>query len=157
MKLLSLKRLKHIKLADLINPIIDRFVWSAVLDERVCELCKSLDGQVVDSNSPEYTIYQPSLHPRCRCTWVPVKSDAPNIPDVNFEKPSNDLITKYAPFWFLIPDKEKDKKKILPIDDMWYSNEAPELFFNTKDVLSIEQYIYETEQRKIEGDYGQQG
>ena len=153
MKLLSLERLKSIKLKDLFSPSIVRLVWSAILDLRVCELCKSLDGQVVDPLSPDYTIYQPPLHPNCRCSIIPVTSDASVIPDVNFEKPDDSWIIKYAPFWFLIPDKEKNKNKVLPIDDMWYSNEAPELFFNTKDVLGIEEYIRETEMRREEGAY----
>ena len=147
MNLLSLEKLKTIHLVDLINPRIVRFIWSAILDDRVCDLCRSLDGKVMDANSPEYTIYKSPIHPRCRCTQIPVTSDAKIIPEPNFEKPSNEYITKYAPFWFLIPFKGKKKE---PTEVLSYVPEAPELIFNPEDVLSIEEYIRESELRNIE-------
>lgn len=147
MKLLSLNRLKNIKLVDLLSPKIVRFVWSAILDEKICPLCRDLDGQIFDANDPEYTIYQPPLHPNCRCHILSVTSDAEFIPEPNFNKPEDSSIIKYAPFLFLLPEKGKDKDKIVPIDTNFYSSEAPELFFNTQDILSIEEYIRETEMR----------
>ena len=145
--MLSLEKLKTINLVDLINPKIIRFIWSAILDDKVCELCRSLDGKVMDVNSPEYTIYKSPIHPRCRCTQIPVTSDAEVIPEPNFEKPSNEWIIKFAPFWFLIPFKGKKKE---PIEILPYAPEAPELIFNPEDVLSIEEYIRETELKNIE-------
>ena len=136
MKLLSLERLKSIKLKDLFSPSIVRLIWSAILDEKVCDYCRSRDGMIIESTDPEYTIYMPPAHPNCRCHWVNVTSDADVIPERSWVDPQPSFY-KYIPFLFLIPDKEKNKNKVLPIDDMWYSNEAPELFFNTKDVLSI--------------------
>lgn len=153
MKLLSLERLKSIKLKDLFSPSIVRFIWSAILDNHTCPLCLELDGQILDPNSPEYTIYQPPLHPDCRCTIIPIKSDASVIPDINFEKPDSSWIIKYAPFWFLIPDKEKSKNKIIPIDPNIYDHTAPELFYNPNDLLSVVRYIRESETRREEGDY----
>ena len=116
-------------------------------DDKVCELCRSLDGKVMDVNSPEYSIYKSPVHPRCRCTQIPITSDAKFIPEPNFEKPSNDWITKYAPFWFIIPFKGKKKE---PTEVLPYAPEAPELVFNPKDVFSIEEYIREVELRNIE-------
>lgn len=147
MKLISLDRLKNMQFVDFLNPKIVRFIWSAILDERVCDLCRSLDGKIMDINSFEYTIYKSPAHPRCRCTQIPITSDAEIIPKPNFEKPSNEWIIKYAPFWFLIPFKGKKKE---PIEILPYAPEAPELVFNPEDILSIEEYIRETELRNIE-------
>jgi len=154
MKIFSLDRLRNIKLIDIFLPKIVRFIWSAILDEKVCFLCKSLDGKVVDSNSSEYSTYQPPIHPKCRCGWVAIGSDASNIPEPNFEKPDDSWIKKYAPFWFVIPEKEKKKKivEIIPIE-LPYISEAPELIFNPNDILSIEEFIRETEERRREDTY----
>ena len=147
MNILSLEKLKTIHLVDLINPRIIRFIWSAILDDRVCELCKSLDGKVMDANSPEYTMYKSPIHPRCRCTQIPITSDAEVVPKPDFKEPSNDWIIKYAPFWFLIPFKGRKKE---PTEILPFAPEAPELVFNPNDVLSIEDYIRETTLRNIE-------
>ena len=133
-KMLSLERLKNIKLTDLIKPRIVRFVWSAILDDKVCDLCRSLDGKVMDANSQEYTIYKSPIHPRCRCTQIPITSDAENIPAPNFKKPKEDWIIRYAPFWFLIPFKGK-KEEI--IDVLPYIPEVPEPKFNSEEILVI--------------------
>ena len=147
MEILSLGKLKNTKLADLIKPNIVRFIWTAILDEKICDLCRSLDQKIMDVNSPDSTIYQPPLHPRCRCHIIPITSDAEKIPKVNWEKPKDSWIKKYAPFLFIIPFKGK-KEEIEEIAP--YVPEAPELIFNPKDVLSIEGYIRETELRNIE-------
>lgn len=145
--MLSLEKLKTIKLIELITPKIVRFVWSAILDDRVCELCRSLDGKVMDATSPDYTIYKSPLHPRCRCTQIPITSDADIIPKSDFEKPPMDLIKKYAPFLLLIPFKGKKEE---PVEILPYVPEAPELIFNPNDVLSIEEYIRKSEIMNIE-------
>jgi len=147
MEILSLGKLKNTKLADLIKPNIVRFIWTAILDEKVCDLCRSLDQKVMDVNSPDSTIYQPPLHPRCRCHIIPITSDAEKIPKVDWEKPKDSWIRRYAPFLLIIPfkGKKEEVEEILP-----YAPEAPELVFNPKDILSIEEYIRETELRNIE-------
>ena len=134
-------------MADLIKPNIVRFIWTAILDEKVCDLCRSLDQKVMDVNSPDSTIYQPPLHPRCRCHIIPITSDAEKIPKVDWEKPKDSWIRRYAPFLLIIPfkGKKEEVEEILP-----YAPEAPELVFNPKDILSIEEYIRETELRNIE-------
>src|SRR3972149_7911519 len=147
MEILSLEKLKNTKLADLIKPNIVRFIWTAILDEKVCDLCRSLDQKVMDANSPDSTIYQPPLHQRCRCHILPITSDAEKIPKVDWEKPKDSWIRRYAPFLLIIPfkGKKEEVEEILP-----YAPEAPELVFNPKDILSIEEYIRETELRNIE-------
>lgn len=59
--------------------------WVAVLDERVCERCASLDGSRWTSDwEPETEADEefeddPPLHPNCRCQLVPVNLDEPAI------------------------------------------------------------------------------
>lgn len=64
MKILSLEKLKNIKLVDIINPKIVRFIWRT-REPNICPLCESLDGKVMNSNDPDFMTYQPPLHPRC--------------------------------------------------------------------------------------------
>ena len=118
---------------------IERFVWNAVLDERVCELCSSLDGKIIDANDPEYQIYQPALHPRCRCVWQPLTS-SDNIPDANWVEPDISLITKFAPFLFAIPDKSS-KTGILEISP--FAPEAPETIFDPNEIVDITEFTRE--------------
>jgi len=134
--ILSLERLQNIKLADILSPKITRFVWKTH-EPNICLLCASLDGKVMDATDPDYSIYQQPLHPRCKCTWGFITSDAEVIPKVDWEKPKKEWIKKYAPFLLLLPFIGKKEEKV-------------ELIFNPKDVLSIEEYIRETELRNIE-------
>ena len=153
MKIFSLERLKNIKLIDLLSPKIVRYIWNAELDARVCPLCESLHGKIMDVNDSDFMTYQPPLHTKCRCHFLPLTSDVDKIPEVTWTTPIKDWVTKYAPFIFLIPDKEKKKKdEIIPIE-LPYIPEAPELVFNPNDVLSIEEFIRETEFRREEGAY----
>src|SRR3989337_1250470 len=122
--ILSLERLQNIKLADILSPKITRFVWKTH-EPNICLLCASLDGKVMDATDPDYSIYQQPLHPRCKCTWGFITSDAEIIPKVDWKRPKEEWIKKYEPFLLLLP-------------------------FNPKDVLSIEEYIRETELRNIE-------
>ncbi len=48
---------------------VERVMWIAALDERTDEDCEDLHGQIFPINS---TPVDPPLHPRCRCTWIPV-------------------------------------------------------------------------------------
>src|SRR3990167_5896264 len=136
MKLLSLERLKNINLSDILSPKITRFVWKTH-EPNICPLCASLDGKVMDATDPDYSIYQQPLHPRCKCTWGFITSDAEIIPKVDWKRPKEEWIKKYAPFFLLLPFIGKKEEKV-------------DFTFNPKDVLSIEEYIRETELRNIE-------
>jgi len=145
MRILDLEKHNNFKFQD--DKKIVRFVWSAILDDKVCDLCRSLDGKVMDANGPEYSIYKSPIHPRCRCTQIPITSDAEIIPKPNFEKPKDSWIIQYAPFWFLLPFKGKKEE---PIEIAPFAPESPELIFDPKDIFSIEKYIEETEYMNIE-------
>jgi len=51
---------------------IDRFQYSAIMDDRVCPLCEKLDSTIVNSDSPIRQKYNPPLHYMCRCIWMPI-------------------------------------------------------------------------------------
>lgn len=49
----------------------NKVMWHASLDLKTCDACRALHGQVFDiDNAPDNP-----LHPRCRCTWLPVFSE----------------------------------------------------------------------------------
>lgn len=45
-------------------------MYSAILDESVCPLCRSLDKLECRMFSDEYYTYSPQNHSRCRCIWI---------------------------------------------------------------------------------------
>lgn len=135
MKLLSLEKLKNMNLVDIINPKIVRFIWKTK-EPNICPLCESLDGKVMDSNDPNFMNYQPPLHPRCKCQWFNLTSDAETIPNVNWEKPKDDWIKKYAPFLLLIPFIGRKEEPV-------------EMLFNKKDILDIEWLNIENTKQQI--------
>ncbi len=51
-----------------------KVAWHASLDLKTCDGCRALHGQVFDiDKAPDNP-----LHPRCRCTWLPVFSEGKN-------------------------------------------------------------------------------
>lgn len=68
--------------------------FSAILDDRTCELCAYLDGKYTKVDSDEYNTLSPSnLHAGCRCVWVYILSGeegAENI-EANMEMPPETL------------------------------------------------------------------
>lgn len=54
---------------------IERFVSSAVLDDRTTELCRELDGLVVEAGSPVMEKFATPRHFHCRSVWIPITQD----------------------------------------------------------------------------------
>ncbi len=136
MKILSLERLKNIKLVDLLMTRIVRFKYTAILDDKVCPYCESRDGMVINSTDPEYSLYMPPAHPHCRCHWIPIESDSEIIPERNWTKPDSSF-SKYFPFLFIIPFKGKKDK---PIDVFPFAPESPNPDFNPEDIFPMGKY-----------------
>lgn len=44
-----------------------QWLWRAKMDDKTCDVCASMDGQMLDPNSPF-----PPAHPNCRCIAIPV-------------------------------------------------------------------------------------
>ena len=86
--------------------------WSAILDKHVCELCASLDGRIIDIDSPDYAFYSPGeIHLGCRCLWVYIRSsERPENRRVDWKVPKTTLLKKYAK-----PDLKK--KREIEIED----------------------------------------
>lgn len=61
---------------------ISRYVFSAVLDNRTTQLCRDLDGSVVDYAGWRGTKWKPPLHFNCRSIWVAVNKDQIEQPDL---------------------------------------------------------------------------
>lgn len=55
-----------------------RWVWNAVLDERLCPICSPLNGKLVPKPtsfvSTVFGINQPPVHPNCRCAILPLRT-----------------------------------------------------------------------------------
>lgn len=55
--------------------------YSAILDDRVCSFCHSLDGMSLNLNTDEgqglFDRYSPPQHGRCRCMWIGISVDTP--------------------------------------------------------------------------------
>lgn len=68
-----------------------KVAWHASLDLKTCDGCRALHGQVFDiDKAPDNP-----LHPRCRCTWLPVFSERKvgnfdNIPKTIAERSNSD-------------------------------------------------------------------
>jgi len=134
-KMLSLDRLKNMKLVDIISPRIVRFKWVAKDDPKTCVYCASRSGMVVEATDPEYTIYMPPAHPHCRCLWQSLTSDEEFIPERSWIKPTESMITRYAPFLLLVPFLKGKKEEI--IDIIPFLPEVPEPKFNPEEILVI--------------------
>jgi len=86
---------------------IQKFQYSAVMDNRTTDWCASLDGRVVDSDSPEYDTYIPGQHFNCRSIWVAILNDDRNPP--RSEKIGDDIPQQTGGV-----DNFKDLKKTKP-------------------------------------------
>lgn len=77
-----------------------RAIYSAVLDETVCDLCADLDEQVFDADDPRLNDFEPPLHAGCRCLLVYVtEQERPeNIPDADFKGVDPELM-KHRTLW----------------------------------------------------------
>ena len=135
MNILSLKKLKNINLADLIQPKIVRFIWKTK-EPNICPLCESLDGKVMNSTDPDFMNYQPPLHPRCKCHWKNITSDADTIPNADWKTPKQDWLKRYAPFLLLIPFIGKKEEPI-------------EITFDRDSVVNIEWLNIEITRQQI--------
>lgn len=67
---------------------VDEYQFEAGLDLKTCDICASIDGKVFKRSEAKTGINYPPLHPRCRCTTVPV-SDF----DIGTERAARDPVT----------------------------------------------------------------
>lgn len=144
MKFLSLEKLKNLKLSDMITPRIVRFRWISRDDPKTCDYCRSRNNMIIESTDPEYELYMPPVHPFCRCVWQSLTSDAEIIPERSWVNPSESMITKFAPFLFLIPFIGRREE---PIEIIPEEIEIPEPKINPEEILSIQNNIEITKEK----------
>ena len=58
------------------------FQYSAILDSKTTETCRSLDGRVVRAGSKEFYQYNPPRHYGCRSIWVEILQEETFKPDI---------------------------------------------------------------------------
>lgn len=59
------------------------FQYSAILDRRTTDLCRSLDGRIVKPGSGSFYNYSPPQHYNCRSMWVEILNDEEFKPDID--------------------------------------------------------------------------
>ncbi len=74
------------------------FQYSAILDERTTDTCRSLDGRVVKTGSQAYYDYSPPRHYNCRSIWVEVLHEEtykPKFTGIPSKIPANSTIQSH--------------------------------------------------------------
>ena len=57
------------------------YQWSAILDDRICNYCMSMDGRVIGIEDKAFSEYRPGhVHFHCRCIWVAILQEEANPP-----------------------------------------------------------------------------
>lgn len=62
--------------------LIYGFQYTAVLDNRTTNLCRSLNGRVVGVGDPDYFLLSPPNHTNCRSFWVEILQTEFYKPDI---------------------------------------------------------------------------
>lgn len=70
--------------------------FSAILDDRVCPLCRAVDGLIIRVDHPDYRRFTPPLHGGCRCIWALISPEEEPQPDVTWQTPSEALISEHG-------------------------------------------------------------
>ncbi len=83
---------------------IGAFMYSAILDERTCSICKGLDGTYYEPNDLRLEEIKPPLHVGCRCVFVAVLKEETDRYPVKFTYLTAAEVEKY------IKDKRKTKE-----------------------------------------------
>jgi len=61
---------------------IGAYMWSAILDKRVCPICKELDGKYFSPKDPLLDMIKPPIHSGCRCILVAVLQEELDVQPV---------------------------------------------------------------------------
>jgi hypothetical protein len=74
---------------------IQGFQYSAILDDSVCDLCESLDGNTFKIDDADATENQPPQHINCRCILAPILMDDDPPEEWDGLEPSPEMKDKY--------------------------------------------------------------
>ena len=67
--------------------------YSAILDERTCDLCADMDSMVVDIDDPNFDRFTPPVHSNCRCIWVYIRKEEERVV-IDWVTPDQAMIDK---------------------------------------------------------------
>jgi SPP1 gp7 family putative phage head morphogenesis protein len=62
--------------------LVEYLQYSAILDEKTCDLCRKMDGVIVDSDSAIAEEYRTPLHYHSRSVWIPITVEEVADPSV---------------------------------------------------------------------------
>lgn len=71
--------------------------FCALLDDKTCPLCASLDGKVIRVDNPDFDIFRPPLHWNCRCFLIYIGSDQTHV-TFTWETPDPTLVKHFGMF-----------------------------------------------------------
>jgi len=84
---------------DTNTEVIDHYEHLSTLDDRTCDECAALDGQLLPTTD-ESTAYQMvNIHPMCRCTVVPVSKTWKELGLDGVEEPEGTRIARTDPIF----------------------------------------------------------
>jgi len=93
------------------------FQYTAIIDGRTTNLCKSLHGRVIARDDPDFYRLSPPLHIHCRSFWV-------EILDNEFIKPKISKIPASIPRDRTGYTSFQDLQKVIPNEDLQAANDA---------------------------------
>jgi hypothetical protein len=88
--------------------------FSAIIDGKTCPMCLSLDGRVVDKDSPFFGFGDVNIHKGCSCQKVLIMK--PVSPDTPKPRPIPKAISDL--FWDPIPKPDRFNQPETPIFDV---------------------------------------
>jgi len=81
---------------ETIKDQIGAFMYSAILDEKTCQICEELDATYYEPDDPKLKEIEPPLHSNCRCVFVVVlKEETENYP-VKFTYLTTSQVEQYT-------------------------------------------------------------
>jgi SPP1 gp7 family putative phage head morphogenesis protein len=62
--------------------------YSAIMDNKVCDLCKALDKHIISTTDKRFqdNTFTPPVHNHCRCSWMFIKQGKNVKANWNFDK-----------------------------------------------------------------------
>lgn len=68
-------------------------MWITGRDEKVCEVCAPMDGELAALGEvfPDVGLYVPAAHPNCRCITIPVQRGVVNMDEADLVFPVRDV------------------------------------------------------------------
>ena len=91
------------KVYDDLGDSIGALMWSAILDEHVCPICRELDGKYFSPKDPLLDYIRSPIHQGCRCILVGVLKEELEVQNVRIHKITYPDLRRWTKnkFWLL--------------------------------------------------------